>query len=89
MIIFESDVAKKLLGEYGCTNIDDYTLINNSGVTFEYNGKRYDARHWRNVYGVSCNHWDIMLTAGGKVEDAKVLEMEKALNEKCLKPEYI
>ena len=32
MIIFESDVAKKILSEYGCSNIESYTLVNNSGV---------------------------------------------------------
>ena len=85
MIIFESDIAKEILSEYGCTNIQPYTLVNNSGLTFDYNEQHYDARHWRNVYGVSTNYWSIV----GKKHDKILDRIEKDLNDKCLKPELV
>ena len=49
---------ENMLREKGATNIEFYMLVNNDGFTFEYKGKRYDLRHWRNVYGVECDFWD-------------------------------
>ena len=84
MLVFESDIAKDIVERYGCTFVDSYCLINNSGIVFTLDGIKYDARHWRNVYGVSTNFWDIMLIGGGKIENETIKAIEKELNEKCL-----
>ena len=49
---------EKMLKKLGAKKIEFYVLVNNDGFTFEYEGKRYDLRHWRNVYGVECDFWD-------------------------------
>ena len=54
------DKIKKMLQDKGATNIEFYMLVNNDGYTFELEGVRFDLRHWRNVYGVETDFWDVM-----------------------------
>lgn len=54
----KDDLIQKMLEENGATNVELYVLVNNDGFTFEKDGKKYDLRHWRNVYGATCDFWD-------------------------------
>ena len=50
---------KKQLENYGVTNFDYYSLINNYGYHFVYKGIRYDYRHILNVYGADVDFWEL------------------------------
>ena len=54
---------KAMLESKNVTNIKHYTLVNNSGYTFEYKGVKFDLRHWRNCYGVEMNCYSLMNNA--------------------------
>lgn len=77
----------EIIQKYGATDIEDYTLVNNDGFTCTLGGARFDARHWRNVYGVDVNYYDI--TGGDALPKDDSAEnvwiaieaMEKELNE--------
>lgn len=43
----------------GIEEVKHYTLINNEGYTFTKHGKKYDLRHWRNVYGAEVDFWSV------------------------------
>ena len=67
----------------GGRNIEQYTLVNNDGYTFDLEGIRCDARHWRNVYGAEVNVWEIHLSDESKrpVVRETIIKIEKELNE--------
>jgi len=75
--------AIELFIDYGCTDVKSYTLVNNYGYTFKYDGVDYDARFWANCYGVAVNEWEIHSSQVNAKEIPAMIELEKALNEKC------
>lgn len=78
-ITFEQDVIEPIFAKYNCTDLDYYVLVNNTGCAFTLNSHRYDARHWRNIYGVSVNRWEILSSDGG-VKDQTIQQLEQELN---------
>ena len=79
-MVFESDLAKEILAKYNCTDIEPYSLVSNSGVTFILDNVRYDARHWRNVYGADVDYWNIMPIKGGTVNSDILDAIKNELN---------
>lgn len=52
---------KEIIMEYkNIKLIEEYSLVSNYGYVVELNGKRYDLRHWLNVYGVDTDYWNII-----------------------------
>ena len=41
-------------------DVEEYSLINNWGFSFNHNGVFYDLRYWANCYGVALNYFDLM-----------------------------
>ena len=58
-IIEEMRNQEELLKEAGAQEVEHYTLINNDGYTFNKGGKKYDMRHWINMYGGDVDFWSI------------------------------
>lgn len=82
-MVFESDLAKEILAKYNCTDIEPYSLVSNSGVTFILDNVKYDARHWRNVYGADVNYWDITAVEGSTVKSDILDAIKNELNSIC------
>ena len=69
--------------KYNCTNIETYALGSNSGITFVLDNVKYDARHWRNVYGADVNYWDITAVEGSTVKSDILDAIKNELNSIC------
>jgi len=61
MLEFFKELEQKetRLQNTGAENVKHYTLINNSGYTFDKNGVHYDLRHWLNCYGADVDHYTL------------------------------
>lgn len=66
------DKFKEVIIKHGGNVVDEYVLVNNDGYIFELEGNRYDARHWRNVYGVTVNYYTISIIGGNKEYDERI-----------------
>ena len=55
-IIKEGDIIKSIIPQ-----AESYTLINNYGWAWNFNGYRYDLRHVLNVYGCEVDFWDLSI----------------------------
>lgn len=51
-------LIEKMLKQRG-VKVEPYSLVNNYGLAFEYEGVRYDVRHWLNVYGMDVDYIDV------------------------------
>lgn len=40
--------------------VKEYVLVSNYGYIVEVDDKKYDIRHWLNVYGASCDIWSAL-----------------------------
>ena len=78
----------EVLAANGATNIEEYSLVNNYGFTFDLDGKKYDARFWANCYGTALNRWEVM-SRNKREDDPRFVypvdpelkaRLEKALN---------
>lgn len=78
------DKFKEVIIKHGGNIIDEYVLINNDGYIFELEGNKYDCRHWRNVYGVEVNYYDITFIKGDNEYDDNIQDkidlIEKEMN---------
>ena len=75
------DKIEKMLQDKGATNIKFYMLVNNDGFTFEIGGVKFDLRHWRNVYGVETDFWDVnFLTTPNEESHALAGEIKAEAN---------
>lgn len=52
---------RKTLEEFGASDITYDTLINNYYISFTYNNEKYTIEHILNVYGVSCDFWELCI----------------------------
>lgn len=59
-----NELIETLKTDKAISDIKPYTLINNYGVTFTKNGKKYDIRRWANLYGANMG-WGITHVGGG------------------------
>lgn len=78
-----TDKIKALLESKNVTNIKYYSLINNSGYTFEYRGIRFDLRHWRNVYGAECNFYSLSNNCDPKNREEWIKEFTEIINKEA------
>lgn len=67
---------KEQLQNAGAENIKGYTLVNNSGYTFNKNGIYYDLRHWINCYGVEVDYYELSIRNSYK----KFMTFEQAID---------
>lgn len=59
-----NDILEKLEKNKEVSNLEEYDLVNNYGVTFIFKGVKYDLRHQVNVYGMRVN--DLILSGHNK-----------------------
>jgi hypothetical protein len=63
-------MERQAIVDNGGTIVDSYSLVSNYGYMVEVDGKRYDIRHWLNVYGASCDIWTALPDDSNKTINA-------------------
>lgn len=54
------EFKEKIRRVKGVSEVKEYSLVSNYGVTFKKGGYSFDIRYWANCYGVALNYWSIM-----------------------------
>ena len=73
------ELYEKALIEEGAEEIKYYSLINNFGFTYNYNGVKYDSRFVANCYGAVCNWWETSAIEREKEDEEFVKRIQERL----------